>query len=93
MSTWWVHGGTTPPCPCGAASEDQVRRPDGGDRSHWFCLVCQRGRPHDPGGVDELIPVGEQELRAHDRAMAARGRQRGEAAEAASNPGSALNLD
>jgi hypothetical protein len=24
MPTKWIHGGTIPPCPCGAASEDQV---------------------------------------------------------------------
>jgi hypothetical protein len=83
VPTLWVHGGVIPPCPsCGAPAEDQTRRPDGLDRAIWFCLICQRGRPPDPGWVDELVPISEDEWRARARVMTARVRARWRASDA-----------
>jgi hypothetical protein len=76
MSTKWIHGGLIPPCPCGAPTEDQVRRPDGADRANWFCLICERRRPPDPGWVDDLLPITEDQWLARSRVMEARVRAR-----------------
>lgn len=76
MPTLWIHGGTIPPCPCGASTEDQVRRPDGADRALWHCLICERGRQPDAGWVDELVPISDAEWRTRSRVMAARVRTR-----------------
>jgi hypothetical protein len=76
MPTLWTHGGLIPPCPCGAPTEDQVRRPDGGNRAEWFCLVCQRGRHIDPGWADRLVPISFDDWRARSRVMTARVRAR-----------------
>jgi hypothetical protein len=46
-----------------------VRRRDGGDRSHWHCLVCEQGRPVDPDWQDPLVAVTDAELRAITRGM------------------------
>jgi hypothetical protein len=83
MPTLWIHGGTIPPCPCGAPTEDQVRRPDGGAMAHWHCLICERGRPIVPGWVDELVPISDDEWRARSRVMEARVRERRRAKEVA----------
>jgi hypothetical protein len=61
MPTKWIHSDTTAACPCGAPTEDQVRRPDGADRANWFCLTCEQRRPPDPGWVDELVPITEEQ--------------------------------
>jgi len=50
MPTYWIHGGLIPPCPCGAPTEDQVRRYGGGDLATWFCLMCQVGERSSPAG-------------------------------------------
>jgi hypothetical protein len=76
MPTLWVHGGLIPPCACGAPSEDQVRRPSGGDQAEWFCLICQRGRDIDPGWADPLVPISLDEWRARSRVMTARAKVR-----------------
>jgi hypothetical protein len=65
----WIPGGIIPPCPCGAPTADQVRRRDGGDRSHWHCLVCEQGRPVDADWQDPLVAVTDAELRAITREM------------------------
>jgi hypothetical protein len=72
----WIPSGVISACPCGAPSQDQVRRRDGGSRSHWHCLVCERGRPVDDGWEDPLIAVTDTELRAITRKMEARARER-----------------
>ena len=67
MATLWIHGGIIPPCPsCGAPAEDQNRRPIGADRAIWFCLICQRGRPPEPGWVDELAPISGGKSGGHE---------------------------
>jgi hypothetical protein len=76
MPTLWIHGGMRPPCACGAPTEDQVRRPDGGDRAHWHCLVCERGRDIDPGWDDPLVPISIEDWRGMCRRMEARVRER-----------------
>jgi hypothetical protein len=72
----WIPGGIIPPCPCGAPTHDQVRRRDGGARSHWHCLVCEQARPVEEGWPDPLIAVTEAELRAITRQMEAHARER-----------------
>jgi hypothetical protein len=76
MATLWIQGGLIPPCPCGAPTEDQVRRPDGGDRAHWHCLICERGRDIDLGWDDSLVPISHEEWWARSRVMAVRVRAR-----------------
>lgn len=76
MPTRWIHGGVIPPCPCGATSEDQVRRTSGADRAYWFCLACERRREPEPSWHDDLIPLTETEWRARSRAMEHRARNR-----------------
>jgi hypothetical protein len=76
MPTVWIHGGTIPPCPCGAPAEDQVRRPDGADRALWHCLICERFRDPDPDWDDPLVPISLEDWRAQSRAMSARVRAR-----------------
>jgi hypothetical protein len=76
LATLWIHGGLIPPCPCSAPTEDQVRRPIGGDQAEWFCLVCQRGRDIESGWSDLLVPISLEEWQARSRVMAARVRAR-----------------
>jgi len=76
MSTLWIHGGVIPPCPCGAPSEDQVRRYGGGDVVHWYCLACERFREPPPGWDDPLVPISPQDWQALCRVMSARVRAR-----------------
>ena len=77
MGTLWIHGGVIPPCPfCGAPSQDQARRPDGADRAHWHCLICERYRQPHPGWADPLVPISPEDWRAMCRAMSARVRAR-----------------
>ena len=47
----WIPGGVIPACPCGAPSDDQVRRTSGGETVRWFCLVCQTPVSHTPIGL------------------------------------------
>lgn len=87
MSTFWVHGGTIPPCPfCSAPAEDQLRKPDGANRAIWTCLICQRSRPPEPGWDDPLIAISDNELRARNKAMAARVRAQWARSEATAVP-------
>src|SRR5450755_1967100 len=79
-TTLWIHGGTIPPCPCGAPTLDQVRRPIGADRALWHCLICEQNRPPDDDWVDELMPISEDEWRARSRVMTTRVRARWRAA-------------
>ena len=82
MPTVWIHGGKIPPCPsCGAAVEDQLRKPDGADRALSHCLVCQRSRQPDAGWSDPLVPISLNDWRAQSRVMQARARARWEAIE------------
>lgn len=76
MPTLWIHGGVIPPCPCGAPSEDQVRRYSGGAETHWFCIVCGLFRDPPPGWDDPLVPIELDEWRAQSRVMSARVRAR-----------------
>jgi hypothetical protein len=76
MPTKWIHGGRLPPCPCGAPTEDQVRRPIGADRALWHCLICDRGRQPADGWVDDLVAISEDQWRARSRVMEARVRAR-----------------
>ena len=76
MPTLWIHGGLIPPCPCGAPSEDQNRRPDGADRTHWHCLVCDLQRDPDPGWDDPLVAISLEDWREMCRVMSARVRAR-----------------
>jgi hypothetical protein len=71
QSLRWIPGGVIPACPCGAPTQDQVRRRDGGARLHWHCLVCEQGRPVDDGWPDPLVAVTDSELRAITRRMEA----------------------
>jgi hypothetical protein len=81
MPTLWIHGGVIPPCPCGAPTEDQVRRTDGADRAVWHCLVCESRRQPDPGWDDPLVPISLEDWRALCRVMSARVRARWREAE------------
>ena len=76
MPTLWIHGGLIPPCPCGAPTEDQNRRPDGADQALWFCLICQRSRQPDPGWDDPLVLISVEDWRAMCRRMETRVRER-----------------
>lgn len=69
VPTRWVHGGVIPPCPCGAPSEDQVRRTSGADRVSWFCLICDHDRPAEPGWTDDLVALTDARWKAVGRAM------------------------
>jgi hypothetical protein len=81
MSTKWIHGGLIPPCPCSAPTPDQVRRPIGADRVLWHCLICEQNRPPDPGWVDDLVAITEEQWRARSWVMEARVRARWRASE------------
>jgi hypothetical protein len=76
MSTLWIHGGVIPACPCGAPSEDQVRRYGGGDVVHWYCQVCERFREPPTDWDDPLVPISLQDWQALCRVMSARVRAR-----------------
>ena len=77
MPTVWIQGGTIPLCPfCGARDDDQVRRYDGGDVVHWYCLACERFRDPPDDWDDPLVPIYLEDWRAHCRVMAARVRER-----------------
>jgi hypothetical protein len=77
MATLWIHGGVIPPCAsCGAPAADQLRKPDGADRAVWHCLGCERSRQPEPGWLDPLVPISEDDWRARSRTMKARVRAR-----------------
>jgi hypothetical protein len=73
----WIPGGAIPACPCGAPSEDQVRRTSGGETLRWFCLVCQTPRQPRPDWADPLLYVTRESWRSITRRMESRARQRG----------------
>jgi hypothetical protein len=79
----WIYGGTIPQCPCGAPSEDQVRRSSGVNRLEWFCLICGTFRAPPADWVDELVPISDADLKARNAAMAQRVRERWRRAERA----------
>lgn len=66
----WIHGGVIPACPCGAPSQDQVRRTAGGATVFWHCLVCERGRPTAPDWPDPLIAVTDAQWLLRNRRRA-----------------------
>ena len=76
MSTRWINGGTIPACPCGAPSDDQVRRYGGGALVDWFCLICGLFRAPPADWADELVPISDLDLNARNTAMARRVRAR-----------------
>jgi hypothetical protein len=86
MQNLWLHGGVIPTCPCGAPSDDQVRRYGGGDVVHGYRLVCERFREPPTGWDDPLVPIGLEDWRAHCRLMAARRAGRGHAVRASRSP-------
>ena len=74
--TPWIPGGTIPPCPCGAPTDDQVRRSGGGHTRFWSCLACQTARPADPGWDDPLAYVSQAGRQVLCRRMRARAQLR-----------------
>ncbi len=78
MPTLWIHGGHIPPCPCGAPTEDQVRRYGGGAEIYWFCVVCGLFRDPPADWHDPLRPIEFEAWRAQSQVMSARVRARGE---------------
>jgi hypothetical protein len=80
----WIHAGVIPGCPCGAPSQDQVRRTSGGATVCWHCLVCELRRPAQEGWADPLMAVSDAEWVARNRRRQAWARQRVEREEQAS---------
>jgi hypothetical protein len=48
----------------------------GANRAEWFCLVCGLFRTPPADWLDELVPIGDADLKVRDAAMARRVRER-----------------